>query len=108
MPSKKPAKKSSTCKKTALKLSKSSQSPWKTRKIGKKECVRATDPRIVAAILAGLDATYPNATCELKHTNPSQLLVSTMLSAQCTDVRVNQVTESLYKKYPKPEAFAYA
>ena len=108
MPSKKPAKKSSTRKKTTLKLSKSSQSPWKTRKIDKKECVLGTDPRRVAAILAGLDEMYPNATCELKHTNPFQLLVSTILSAQCTDVRVNQVTESLYKKYPKPEAFAYA
>src|SRR6202011_3802329 len=54
------------------------------------------------------DEAYPNATCELKHANPFQLLISTILSAQCTDVRVNQVTELLYKKYPKPEAFAYA
>src|SRR6202051_2547706 len=107
MPHKKPRKKNSARKKAALGLSKS-QSPWKTRKIGKKECVLGTDPRRVAAILAGLDEMYPNATCELKHANPFQLLVSTILSAQCTDVRVNQVTESLYKKYPKPEAFAYA
>src|SRR6202023_4245768 len=108
MPSKKPAKKSSAPKKKVQGLSKSSQSPWKTRKIGKKDCVLGTDPRRVAAILAGLDEMYPDATCELKHANPFQLLVSTILSAQCTDVRVNQVTESLYKKYPKPEAFAYA
>jgi endonuclease-3 len=62
----------------------------------------------VAAILAKLDEAYPNATCELQHESPFQLLVSTILSAQCTDVRVNQVTESLFKKYTSPEAFAYA
>jgi len=44
----------------------------------------------------------------LKHDNPFQLLISTILSAQCTDVRVNQVAETLYKKYPTPEAFAHA
>jgi len=49
-----------------------------------------------------------NATCELKHENPFQLVISTILSAQCTDVRVNQVTEKLYKKYPDAKAFAYA
>jgi endonuclease-3 len=67
-----------------------------------------TDPTRVAAILAKLDEAYPNATCELKHENAFQLLVSTILSAQCTDVRVNQVAETLYKKYPNPQAFAYA
>jgi endonuclease-3 len=67
-----------------------------------------TDPKRVAAILAKLDEAYPAATCELKHENAFQLLISTILSAQCTDVRVNQVTESLYKKYPNPQAFAYA
>jgi endonuclease-3 len=66
------------------------------------------DPKRVAAILAKLDAAYPAATCELKHENAFQLLISTILSAQCTDVRVNQVTESLYRKYPNPQAFAYA
>src|ERR1700682_1750980 len=108
MPSRKLPKKSSARKKKALRPSSGGQLPWKTRKIGKKECVLGTDPRRVAAILAGLDEMYPNATCELEHENPFQLLVSTILSAQCTDVRVNQVTESLYKKYPKPEAFVYA
>ena len=67
-----------------------------------------TNPKRVAAILQKLDEAYPDATCELKHGNPFQLLISTILSAQCTDVRVNQVTETLYKKYPNPEAFAYA
>jgi len=66
------------------------------------------DPKRVAAILSGLDAAYPDATCELNHENAFQLLVSTILSAQCTDVRVNQVTAELYKKYKKPQDFAYA
>jgi len=67
-----------------------------------------TDPKRVAAILAGLDTAYPDATCELRHDNPFQLLISTILSAQCTDVRVNQVAAQLYKKYKTPEDFAYA
>jgi endonuclease III len=67
-----------------------------------------TDPKRLAAILAKLDEAYPEATCELKHANAFQLLVSTILSAQCTDVRVNLVTQELYKKYKTPEDFAYA
>jgi endonuclease III len=67
-----------------------------------------TDPKRVAAILAGLDAAYPDATCELNFSNAFQLLIATILSAQCTDVRVNQVTGELFKKYTKPEDFAYA
>lgn len=67
-----------------------------------------TDPKRVAAILAKLDEAYPAAICELEHEDPFQLLISTILSAQCTDVRVNQVASVLYPKYPTPEAFAYA
>jgi endonuclease-3 len=67
-----------------------------------------TDPKRVAAILAGLEKAYPAATCELRHDNPFQLLISTILSAQCTDVRVNEVAKTLYVKYAAPEAFAYA
>jgi endonuclease III len=67
-----------------------------------------TDPKRVAAILAKLDEAYPEAVCELKHENAFQLLISTILSAQCTDVMVNQVTETLYKKYTSPEALAHA
>jgi len=55
-----------------------------------------------------LDEAYPAATCALHHDNPFQLLISTILSAQCTDERVNQVTATLFPKYPSPEAFAYA
>lgn len=108
MRKRKSAKKIPALGKKRFAVSDSGESPWKTRKIGKKECVLGTDPRRVTALLAGLDEAYPDATCELKHKTPFQLLISTILSAQCTDVRVNQVTETLYKKYPTPEAFAYA
>jgi endonuclease III len=67
-----------------------------------------TDPKRVATILAKLDEAYPEALCELKHENAFQLLISTILSAQCTDVRVNEVTQTLYKKYPDAEALAHA
>jgi endonuclease-3 len=65
-------------------------------------------PKRVAAILAKLDEAYPNAVCALVHDNAFQLLIATILSAQCTDVRVNEVTSTLFKKYRKPEDFAYA
>ncbi len=81
--------------------------------VGKKISTRGgtpdpTNPKRVATILAKLDEAYPNAICELKHENPFQLVISTILSAQCTDVRVNQVTAKLYKKYPDANAFAHA
>ena len=53
-----------------------------------------------------LEETYPDAHCELEHKNPFELLVATILSAQCTDVRVNKVTAEMFKKYNKPEDFA--
>src|SRR5690242_6460763 len=49
---------------------------------------------------------YPAATCALRHDNPWQLLVATILSAQCTDKRVNEVTPGLFAKYPSPQDFA--
>jgi endonuclease III len=67
-----------------------------------------TAPKRVASILQKLDEAYPEATCELKHENPFQLLISTILSAQCTDVRVNEVTKTLYQEYKTPKDFAYA
>ncbi len=99
-------------KKTSKK--KSSRAKSKTAKPAKKSSpakaalAAGTEPKRVAAILAKLDEAYGNATCELKHENAFQLLISTILSAQCTDVRVNQVAETLYKKYPDAKAFAYA
>ncbi len=67
-----------------------------------------TDPRRVRAILQKLDEAYPDVQCALNHENPFQLLISTILSAQCTDERVNQVTKSLFVKYRTPQDFAYA
>ncbi|NTU47649.1 MAG: endonuclease III [Syntrophobacteraceae bacterium] len=65
-------------------------------------------PARVEAILALLDVHYPHAQCSLDFVDPLQLLVSTILSAQCTDERVNQVTPSLFRKYPAVQAFAEA
>ncbi len=65
-----------------------------------------TDPRRVEKILGHLDATYPRAECALTHHNPFQLTVATILSAQCTDQRVNKVTPGLFQKYPTVEDFA--
>ena len=66
------------------------------------------EPKRVQAILEKLDEAYPTATCALKHENPFQLLIATILSAQCTDERVNMVTPGLFAKYPDARAFAYA
>ena len=63
-------------------------------------------PERVTEILRRLDQRYPNATCALHHNSAWELLVATILSAQCTDVRVNMVTPVLFEKYPTPEAFA--
>jgi len=88
---------------------KAKQSKRAKRPLAAKTVRRAgIDPKRVQAILAKLDEAYPIATCELKHENPFQLLISTILSAQCTDTRVNEVTKTLYVRYPTPEAFAYA
>jgi len=56
-------------------------------------------------ILGRLKKTYPDAHCELDFSNPLELLIATILSAQCTDVRVNIVTKSLFKKYRKAEDY---
>jgi len=61
-----------------------------------------------AEILRLLRETYPDADCELNFNSPFQLLVATVLSAQCTDVRVNQVTKVLFKRYPKVTDLAAA
>lgn len=62
----------------------------------------------VKRILKVLKQTYPDAHCALNYRNPFELLVATILSAQCTDERVNQVTENLFRVYPDPQAFADA
>jgi endonuclease-3 len=65
-------------------------------------------PERVAAILKGLDEAYPEAVCALTHRSPWELLVATILSAQCTDVRVNMVTPALFKRFPTPAAMSKA
>ena len=64
--------------------------------------------RHVAQIVKRLKAAYPEAECALNFSTPLQLLVATILSAQCTDTRVNIVTKDLFKKYPDAKAFAAA
>jgi len=65
-------------------------------------------PGRVAAILKALDEAYPEAVCALHHSSPWELLVATILSAQCTDVRVNMVTPELFRRFPTPAAMAKA
>ena len=65
-------------------------------------------PDRIAAILKALDEAYPEVRCALNHTSPWELLVATILSAQCTDVRVNMVTPELFKRFPTPTAMSKA
>ena len=75
----------------------------------KKKSASAYDPLAperVRQIIAGLDQLYPGVTCALTHRSAWELLVATILSAQCTDVRVNMVTPVLFEKYPTVQDFA--
>jgi endonuclease-3 len=65
-------------------------------------------PDRIAAILKALDEAYPKAICALTHRSPWELLVATILSAQCTDVRVNMVTPELFRRFPTPQKMAKA
>ncbi|HUI43927.1 MAG TPA: endonuclease III [Terriglobia bacterium] len=64
-----------------------------------------TSPARLGRIFAALDALFPRAECALHHRNAFQLLIATILSAQCTDERVNKVTPGLFVKYPSPQDF---
>ncbi len=66
------------------------------------------DAARVAGIVERLHAAYPDATCSLRFSTPLELLVATILSAQCTDERVNMVTETLFKKYREAADYATA
>ncbi len=66
------------------------------------------NPKRVAAILNILAETYPGVICALNHRNAWELTVATILSAQCTDVRVNLVTPALFKAFPTPKTMAAA
>jgi endonuclease-3 len=103
---KKKTKKSVRRKSRARRARTSQPAAAKTKKTARRGA--GTNPARVAAILAKLDEAYPAANCELTHENAFQLLISTILSAQCTDVRVNQVTATLFPKYPTAQAFANA
>jgi endonuclease-3 len=65
-------------------------------------------PDRIAGLLKALDEAYPTAECALTHRSPWELLVATILSAQCTDVRVNMVTPELFRRFPTPAAMAKA
>lgn len=67
---------------------------------------KRTSPDRVRGILKGLAEAYPDAQCALVHRSAWELLVATILSAQCTDVRVNLVTPALFRKYPEVTDFA--
>lgn len=70
--------------------------------------VSAPDKKRANQIYTRLQRLYPDATCALYHKNPFQLLMATILSAQCTDIRVNMVTPLLFKKFPSPKAMSRA
>ncbi|MGO9410978.1 MAG: endonuclease III [Spirochaetia bacterium] len=72
------------------------------------EEARATRAARAAKIARALIKAYPDARCMLDHADAFQLLVATILAAQCTDERVNKVTPSLFKRFPTPAAMAEA
>ncbi|MGQ9635037.1 MAG: endonuclease III [Bryobacteraceae bacterium] len=81
--------------------------PAKT-KTGRRPAGASSRNDRVQRILDALDQLYPGATCALRHKDAWQLLVATILSAQCTDKRVNEVTPGLFRKYPTVADFAAA
>lgn len=98
-------------KKKGARAAKSTPPAQRSKRLSKPaaQAARAgTNPERVRAILQKLDEAYPNVTCALEHQTAFQLLISTILSAQCTDERVNQVTKTLFVKYRAPKDFAYA
>ena len=67
--------------------------------------VRTPPQKRIGEILKLLKKAYPDAHCSLNYTNPFELLIATILSAQCTDARVNRVTKDLFQKYPGPQHY---
>ncbi len=78
------------------------------KKAGPSSKKKAREITQAITILAELERLYPDAHCALHHETPLQLLVATILSAQCTDARVNMVTPALFERYPDARAFALA
>jgi len=90
-----------------LRKSKPSTAPVKTAGASKKTgAYDPLAPERVRTILEGLDQMYSDVTCALTHKSAWELVVATILSAQCTDVRVNMVTPVLFEKYPTVQRFA--
>ena len=89
---------------------KGSKSKGRARKAAKRPARKPrrnyTSPERLNRIFAALDQLFPRAECALQHSNPFQLLVATILSAQCTDERVNKVTPGLFARHPTPHDFA--
>jgi len=110
---KKAAKKKAVVKKATPRLAKhkllktKSAKPPHKPKLAKRAPVNA-DPARAAAVYARLQRAYPDAHCALDHHNAFELLVATILSAQCTDKRVNMVTPTLFAKYPDAASLAAA
>lgn len=80
----------------------------KQEKRNENECAVRCSPQQVQAILEGLAAAHPDAKPELNFSNPFELLIATILSAQCTDKQVNKCTAQLFKAYPDAESMAAA
>ena len=70
--------------------------------------MRMTKKSRAAAVIELLKKEYPEVKCALTYSKPHELLIATRLSAQCTDVRVNQVTPALFERFPSVDAFAEA
>jgi endonuclease III len=88
-------------------MPKSAAKPSAVKPVSKKATGDLAPARI-DAILKALAEAYPDAECALHHKSPWELLVATILSAQCTDVRVNMVTPELFRRFPTPAAMAKA
>jgi endonuclease-3 len=109
------ARQARTTKKTKKKTprTKSNPSPAAERRPSRRKAEKpaAVDPatkRRAARVYRKLNEAYPDARCALNHARPFELLVATILSAQCTDDRVNKVTPKLFRRYPDPAAMADA
>ena len=99
-------KKTNATPRTAAKPSAPTGAPRNVPSPKRKSGYDPVSPERVRQIIAGLDQMYPGVTCALTHRSAWELVVATILSAQCTDVRVNMVTPILFEKYPTVQDFA--
>jgi endonuclease III len=106
MPVKRVAPKKASAKKASTKKASTKKAGAKSTSL--KATNKDLEPERIAAILKGLDEAYPEVECALTHRSAWELLVATILSAQCTDVRVNMVTPELFRRFPTPQAMSKA